>query len=154
MNCREAETHLFADRSADPASAPAAAALEVHLAQCPACRRLQSRLRSALDEWRTEAAATPTPDVEREWHAVRRRIRGAETAAAPLRRFWPWLSVPLGLGAAAALTILVWQRPPSRAEARADFVEVPGGKASTMVFVDEKSGWLIVQASDSPGTSD
>ena len=32
--------------------------------------------------------------------------------------------------------------------ARADFVEAPGAKASTMVYVDDKSGWLFVVASD------
>jgi len=156
MTCREAQDHLYADRSADPTNPSEAAmtAFAAHLAQCPGCRRQQEQLRSALDAWRADAAATPVPDAEREWHALRRRIRGGDTAANPVRRFWPWLSLPLGLGAAAALTFLVWQNPAPRAEARVDFVEVPGGKASTMVFVDEKSGWLIVQASDSPGTSD
>jgi hypothetical protein len=32
--------------------------------------------------------------------------------------------------------------------ARADAVVAPGNNASTMVFVDDKSGWLIVWASD------
>jgi hypothetical protein len=32
--------------------------------------------------------------------------------------------------------------------ASAESVEAPGDPASTMVFVDEKSGWLIVWASD------
>lgn len=152
MTCREAETHLYADPASAPGTAPAA--FEAHLARCPDCLRRHRQLRAALDGWRAEVAAAPVPDAEREWHAVRRRIRGADTAAGPLRRIWPWLSLPLGLGAAAALTFLIWQSPAPRAEARADFVEVPGGQASTMVFVDEKSGWLIVQASDSPGTSD
>jgi hypothetical protein len=45
-------------------------------------------------------------------------------------------------------------RPNSRVVAstepsvRADFVEAPGRNASTMVIVDDKSGWLIVWASD------
>ncbi len=154
MNCREAESHLYADRPADSAPAPDSAAFQAHLAQCPDCRRLQAALRAGFDTWRQDSAATRVPDAEREWHAVRRRLRTQEDSAGPLRSLWPWLSLPLGLGAAAALTFIVWQRPLPEAEARADFVEVPGGKASTMVFVDEKSGWLIVQASDSPGTSD
>jgi hypothetical protein len=41
----------------------------------------------------------------------------------------------------------------SAVAARADAVEAPGGNASTMVFVDDRSGWLIVWASDSGGRS-
>ncbi|HEY1110492.1 MAG TPA: hypothetical protein VGE76_17715 [Opitutaceae bacterium] len=102
------------------------------------------------------------PDSEREWHAVRRKIRGgAEVGTTGIiaparRRFLPWLAVPLGAAAAIATALYVAsdpsQTPPSvshgpGAIARADYVEAPGA-AQTMVYVDEKSGWLVVYAKD------
>jgi hypothetical protein len=68
-----------------------------------------------------------------------------------------WLTLPLGGAAAAAIAVFV-SLPPEKPQppvavsptptARAEFVEAPGNNASTMVFVDDKSGWLIVWASD------
>jgi hypothetical protein len=61
---------------------------------------------------------------------------------------------PLAAAAAAAVLFVSLPRPGSRTVAfseptvRADFVEAPGRNASTMVIVDDKSGWLIVWASD------
>lgn len=111
--------------------------------------------------WRSEAVSTPIPAPEREWLAVRRRIRGGSEAggsirsAHPRRRLFPWIAVPLGTAAAFALALLLGPSgsDDSRSSvsaahvARADSVEVPGN-ASTMVFVDDRSGWLIVWASD------
>lgn len=156
MNCREAESRLYADQPADPTAGPdaAAPAFSEHLATCSRCRETHGRLREALDAWRTETAVVAVPDAEREWHAVRRRIRHDGATARPARRYLPWLSLPLGLGAAAALAFLALPRPAPPAVARVEFVEVPGGRASTMVVVDEQSGWLIVQASDAPAVSD
>lgn len=166
MNCREAQSHLFAegDGALDHNQR---VTLEAHVGQCPDCRRIRDDLTAALSAWRSAAATTPVPDVEREWHAVRRRIRGgAETGTAaparPARPFFPWLMVPVGAAAALALAVYIASpkpegtvTPAGSAEsapriARADMVEVPGG-ASTIVFVDNKSGWLFVQASDTRG---
>jgi hypothetical protein len=54
------------------------------------------------------------------------------------------------------MALLIAPRPtdpgmsvPLRSQAsRADSIEVPGSNASTMVYVDDKSGWLFVWASD------
>jgi hypothetical protein len=160
MNCREAQSQIFAEGDSVLDNTQRAA-LDGHLAQCGDCKRVRDNLTAALASWRTEASHVAIPDVEREWHAVRRRIRGgtetgAERTARPRRNVFAWLAVPLGAAAAVALTLYVSPRSTSKVPpaasvdhvARANSVEVPGNNATTMVFVDEKSGWLFVLASD------
>lgn len=159
MNCRQAQDHLFADRGA--LETTQRAALEAHVATCPACRRISENLTAALTDWQRAVASVPVPDSEREWHAVRRQIRGGVEAGTRVtlrpspRRFLPWLAVPLGAAAAIATALYVASDPsqsvpsaPHGIVARADSVEAPGA-AQTMVYVDEKSGWLVVYAKDS-----
>lgn len=160
MNCREAQSQIFAEGNGAPGKTPRAA-LQGHVAQCAACRQIQDSLTVALSEWRAGSGRAIVPDAEREWQRVRRRIRGgAEVGDAPARvrrNIFAWLTLPLGVAAAIAVTLLVMQQRPSESlfsntpelTARADAVEAPGNDASTMVFVDDKSGWVIVLASDS-----
>ncbi len=131
------------------------APLAAHVAQCAACRRIQENLAAALSTWRTQTSLASVPDAEREWHAVRRRIRqGTDATSHPHRRWLALVTWPLAAAAAAAVLFVSLPRPDSRGVAsgepsvRADFVEAPGRNASTMVIVDDKSGWLIVWASD------
>ena len=157
MNCREAQPQIYAERDGALDNTQRAA-LDGHLAQCDACRRIREELTAALTVWRTEALNVTVPDAEREWHAVRRRIRGgAESGAGRTsrsrRNLFAWLVIPLG--AAAVALLVAPQTPPATQPAavtthiaRANSVEAPGNSASTMVFVDDKSGWLIVWASD------
>jgi len=89
---------------------------------------------------------------------VRRRIRGgAEAGAAritrPRRKLLAWVAVPLSAAAAVALAFFISPQTSPKIEsvehvARANSVEIPAENATTMVFVDEKSGWLFVWASD------
>jgi predicted anti-sigma-YlaC factor YlaD len=166
MNCTKALAIIAAgqDTGGTDGNGPQ---FEAHLATCPSCRLARSNLAAALAAWRSETAQTATPDPAREWRALQRRRREeAETdstrpwAVRGLR--WAWFAVP----AAAALVALVVLRTPvgpgdssgrstpaSAIAARADAVEAPGGSASTMVFVDDKSGWLIVWATDAGGRS-
>ena len=159
MNCHEAKNHLFADRD-DALDNPQRVALDTHVAQCADCRRIRDDLAAAFTTWCTENTEARLPDIEREWHAVRRKIRGGvkvgQETRSP-RRLVPWLALPLAAAAALALTFYVAPRDDDRSGttskaprtqvARADSVEVPGN-ASTSVYVDDKSGWLIVWASD------
>jgi len=161
MNCREAQPQIFAERDGALDNLQRVA-LDGHLAQCGACRRIREDLTTALTAWRMEVSVVSVPDAEREWHAVRRRIRGgAESGAArasrPRRNLFAWITIPLGAAAAAALAFFVMpstspttpeKTPVAVQMARADSVEARGNNASTMVFVDDKSGWLIVWASD------
>lgn len=160
MNCHESQTLLFAerDRSLEPSER---ASLDSHLANCAECTRVRAGLENAFTLWRTQQAAVTIPNSEREWHAVRRRIRegsNPESASYPKRRpakWFPWLAVPLS--AAAAIMISLYVDPfgldnPNPVQPRTQAVRVDSagsaGEASTMVFVDDKSGWLVVWAND------
>ena len=161
MNCREAQPQIFAERDGTLNDVQRAE-LNGHLAQCDSCRRVRDDLSAALVTWRIEATQVSVPDAEREWHAVRRQIRGGVQAGATgnvrsRRNLFTWIAVPLGAAAALAVALFVSPqvtstRPvdasPRVQAARANSVDAPGNNASTMVFVDDKSGWLIVWASD------
>ncbi|MEO6246277.1 MAG: zf-HC2 domain-containing protein [Opitutaceae bacterium] len=168
MNCHEAQTQIFAVQDGAAGEIPGAA-LEGHLAHCAGCRQVRANLAAVLGAWRHDSARARVPDAEREWHAVRRQIRGGAAVgsepARPRRSAFAWLALPLGAAAAAALALFVInqnqeQTPTSELTARfsdaviarADSVEAPGNAASTMVFLDDKSGWLIVLASDAVAT--
>jgi hypothetical protein len=157
MNCREAQDQIFAERDGALASHQGAA-LAGHIAGCAHCRGVRDNLASALTRWRNDVARVTVPDAEREWHAVRRRIRGGAEAGTtttlrPRRNFIPWLAIPVGAAAAVALALFVGSPTntphagTTTQTARAYSADAPGD-ASTMAFVDEKSGWLIVWAND------
>ena len=160
MNCREAQSRIFAERDG-ALDTPQRAGLEEHVAQCGACRRIRDDLTRAFTTWRNEVNRVALPNAEREWLAVRRRIRGGvESGAAqvsrPRRNLFAWIGVPLGAAAAVAVASFVLLQPPATVIdpakpvariAHANSVEVTGDNASTVVFVDDKSGWLFVWAS-------
>lgn len=158
MICQEAQHQIFAEGEGAP-DATARAALDGHVAHCADCRRIRDDLSAALAMWQREAEKVIAPDAEREWHAVRRRIRGGATAgtqtARPRRNIFAWVTVPLGAAAAGALAFMALRQEapapvrPSRAQiAQADYVEAPGRNAAIMISRDEKSGWVFVTASD------
>ena len=163
MNCREAQNQIFAERDGAPDDTRRAA-LAGHVAECPRCRKIRDDLAAAFIQWRTEVEKTPVPDADREWYAVRRRIRGgveagAEVIVRPRRNLLTWIAIPVGAAAALALSFSVVLRnsPPTpvpttqatKHVASVDSVET-GKNSSPMVFVDDKSGWVIVWASDTP----
>ena len=161
MNCREAQSHLFTARDG-ALDNNQRAALDGHLAQCDGCRKVRNDLSAALTVWRTEVHLVTVPDAEREWHAVRRRIRGGAEAGAvrearPRRNLFTFLAIPVGAAAAVALALFVSPKvsttlPAENLEganiARAHPTEVSGSNAPTMVFVDDKSGWTFVWANE------
>lgn len=158
MNCHEAEPLLLAER--DGVLSPTQhAALDRHVAGCPACQRLRANLTEAMEAVRTEAAAVRVPDAQQEWQVLQGKIHAAPGRPAkrhPLASVI-WFGAPLAAAAALALAYLGLRTEPKRLEtvaapivdvARADFVEVADAKASTMVYVDKDSGWLVVWAVD------
>ena len=163
MNCRESLRLICAERDA-PLASGTRSRLEVHLTACATCRQARSNLTAALESWRRRAASGKLPDAQHEWLAVRRKIRGGDqpettTARSPWRVTLGWLALPL-VTALLAVALFLPRPPPiettgrlSPAMARADSVEVPGKGVSTMVFVDDQSGWLIVWANDAGGQS-
>jgi predicted anti-sigma-YlaC factor YlaD len=156
MNCHAAQRLLSAerDRALDNAER---VSLEAHVAGCATCRSNRTRLAAAVENWKRAHAQTAAPDPERAWQDVHREIR--RSRAEPVRA---WLGLgrwAAPLGAAAAFAVIAasapfWFTGKSEtkilarldvAEARADFVEV-SGDASSLVYVDDQSGWLVVWA--------
>src|SRR5262245_9777709 len=113
MNCRHAEKQIFAERDG-ALDANQRAALTEHVAQCASCRAVRTNLAAALESWRAASQSVATPDPDREWHTFRRRIRGGIGASGSepsrVRRMTPWLALPFG--AAAAVALLLFVRPP------------------------------------------
>ena len=152
MNCRDAEPLLFAERDGALTSEERAA-LAQHVAACPACRRACADLAAANAALRTAAANVAVPDADREWQVLRQRLTAQSPRRVGARRLAPvaWIGLSLAAAAALALAFLGGHRPfggnPDAADlARAEFVEVKDSSASTMVYVDQESGWLVVWA--------
>jgi anti-sigma factor RsiW len=159
MNCRTAKT-LLAQEPDGALTTDERAALADHLTACPSCQHVQTSMVAVLDHWKTRSSTVPIPDAERAWQDIRRELRGGARAPAPLS--WSSARWAIGAGAAAAAAIAFFTLAPSGRNvsptvvaqldrARADFVEVPNS-ASSMVYVDDASGWLVVWAvSDASG---
>lgn len=154
MTCRAAESLLFAERDG-ALSESQRAGLVRHMVACAACRQLHADLSAAAENWRANTAQVAVPDAEAEWRRLRGRIGGAEVRTSPPRRVAPvvWLVTPLAAAAAIALAFLLQSGPAPRAEdtARAEFVEAGAADATTMVYTDRESGWLVVWAVDASG---
>ncbi|PTX94233.1 zf-HC2 domain-containing protein [Opitutus sp. ER46] len=159
MNCQKAQLQIVAARDGAVAE-PQRAALAEHLGACPACREFAAQLTAGIAGWREQASTVPLPDVEREWYAVRRRIR-TEQPARSTRSLAAWLTLPLA--AAAAVAIGLYVTPGHQAPASAPHnVAAPVAMApatdaaapvSTVVFVDDKSGWTFVLSPDASAGS-
>jgi hypothetical protein len=154
MNCPEAETLLQAERD-NALTAEQRAALDRHLAGCDSCRELQGALRLAGETVRAEATNVPVPDADTEWRKLRASLHGAEVPEQPRRRLAPviWLAAPLAAAAAIALAFIFQSPRPNAphgavALASVDYVEAGRADASTMVYQDQQSGWVVVWASD------
>ena len=149
MNCRSAQRLLSADRDGALATHERAG-LDEHVAACAECRQFRVTLEAAAADLRTAAAHVTVPDEARAWQDIHREIRAARPAAA--RSWWAPVRWALPLGAAAALAAVVAFVPMDFGEgatpaavARAEYVEVPSN-SSSVVYVDDKSGWLVVWA--------
>jgi anti-sigma factor RsiW len=182
MTCRDIESLILAER--DGALPPAeCAALSDHVAACPACRELRTRLAVSLETFQAGVAGVPVPDADEAWRELQAKIR-APAGRAKKRPLAPiiWFATPLAAAAAVAFAFLVTRpaQPPSPAVAAvavsevppppppppafvphassapydpsiiagADYVEAGDPNASTMVYVDKESGWLVVWATN------
>lgn len=152
MNCNRAEHLLLAERDG-PLPPGEAGGLQTHLGECAACRRLQEDLQAGFDTWKSRTAAVSIPNAGGEWRAVRDRAR--EPRRMPRSPTWLRLGLPLAAAAAVAFLFVrpPWQVPapamaPESAVARVDFVEPGNARASTLVYEDRESGWLVIWAAD------
>jgi anti-sigma factor RsiW len=160
MNCHAVQQLLSAERD-QALGADLRGELETHLAGCAACRQLRATWAEAAESWRATTAGVRVPDAQMEWQRIRRRLNGEpEREAQPGRGiFTQWRVATLG-AIAAAVAVGLFLAPagmrgpqaPTAAMAAAsvntDSVEVGGEASSAMVFVDDKSGWLVVWAAD------
>jgi predicted anti-sigma-YlaC factor YlaD len=156
MKCRAAQRLLFAER--DGSLAPSErTGLEAHLAGCSDCRQARTAFATAIQDWHEATARVTTPDAERAWQDIRREIR--QTKPEKKTSVWGLPRWTFPLTAAAALAVAVVTAPRWLDEvkpttsiarldtARADFVDV-GANSSSVVYVDDQSGWLVVWAVD------
>ena len=158
MNCRDTELLILAERDSVLTSEQRAS-LSTHVAGCPRCRQLRSTLSEAMTGFRHDAATVAVPDAAEAWRELSAGLH--ETPAKPERKRRPlapinWFGAPLAAAAAVSFAFFVG-RPsaptlsPSTSvaeSARADYVEAGDVNASTMVYVDKDSGWLVVWAAD------
>lgn len=169
MNCRDNESLILAERDGALTKAQLAA-LSDHVAACPSCRKLRTDLSRALDAYKTDVATVAAPDADEAWRELQTRLT-KPTKQKPLAPVI-WFATPLAAAAAIAFAFFVTRpAPPSPVSmptpsaelviappppplhdpsviAGADFVEAGDPNASTLVYVDKESGWLVVWATD------
>ena len=157
MNCRHIEPLLLAERDG-ALSAGQRDALDQHVAACPACRQMRANLAAALASFRADAASVNVPDAAEEWRVLRAELHGEKARPARKRPLAPiiWFSAPLAAAAACALAYFGFQpnlagpTDPAAGIAQTDPGDTTAdASASTMVYVDKDSGWLVVWATDS-----
>ena len=159
MNCRDSEALLSAERDGVLTSGQRSS-LEGHVASCPACAELRTKMVQAMNAFQNDAASVSTPDVDEEWQKVRASLNAGKTRSREKRPLTPvlWFAAPLA--AAAALAFAFFNSSPTAQPmgesvtatseaAQAEYVEPGDAKASTIVYVDKESGWLVVWATDS-----
>lgn len=156
MNCRDIEPLILAERDGVLTSEQHTA-LAGHVAACPACRRFRDSLTEATLFLKTEAANVPVPDADQAWHELHAQLHGEPVRPARKRPLAPVIWFGSTLAAAAALTFAFLNRQPQSMPtvildndvvAEAEFVEAGDLNASTLVYVDKESGWLVVWAAD------
>jgi anti-sigma factor RsiW len=172
MNCRDNESLILAERDGALTQAQVAA-LSDHVAECPACRKLRAELAAALDLYKTSFQTVAVPDADEAWRNLQHRLHELPAEPAKKRPLPPVIWFGATLAAAAALTFSFFlSRPPAPAPseevavtppppplydpsiiAGADFVEAGDPNASTLVYVDKESGWLVVWATGGDATS-
>lgn len=155
MNCRDIEPLLLAERDG-MLTTRQHAELAAHVAGCPACRQARLNYGDAVTFLKTDAANVAVPDADQEWRKLRAQLRGEGARPAKKHPLAPviWFSAPFAAAAAIAIAFLAQDPRPQTPDpaalaaeaARADFVEAGDKNASTMVYVDKDSGWLVVWA--------
>lgn len=158
MNCRDIESLILAERDG-VLTREQHAALSDHVAACPACLQLRTSLNTALESLQADVAGVSVPDASESWRELQAKLpKPARTRPlAPVI----WFGAPLAAAAAIAFAFFVTRpvTPTAPGEiviaqplhdpsviAGADFVEAGDPNATTLVYVDKESGWLVVWA--------
>ena len=158
MNCRDIEPLLSAERD-DALTSEQRVSLDRHMATCPACSEMRAYLLQSMDLFKSDTAAVVVPDAQDEWLKLRANLSSPSFKRSSKRSLAPviWFGAPLA--AAAAVALAFFNASPSEKPlgaltsapsevAQAEYVEAGNTDASTIVYVDKDSGWLVVWASD------
>lgn len=182
MTCRDSESLILAERDG-ALTKEQSAALSDHVAACPSCQRLRADLAAALTAFKSDIARVPVPDVDEAWRDLQSRLhaparRSKKSPLAPVI----WFGSSLAAAAAVALVFMSPSQPTAVPQepispvvasattrrappppppplhdpsiiAGADYVEAGDPNASTMVYVDKESGWLVVWATNVADTN-
>lgn len=164
MNCRDIPPLLSAERDGT-LTAEQRTLLDRHVASCPACEELRARLSLAMDVFKNEVAAVRVPDVGEEWLKLRAKLSVPSAKRLVRRPVAPlvWFGLPLAAAAAVAFAFFNHSPPSAKSVgdsiaipgevAQAEYVEAGNADASTIVYVDKDSGWLVVWATDNDSES-
>jgi len=163
MNCRDSERLLFAERDG-ALTDEQRAVLDQHVAACPACQRTRREIADAMEVFRSDAINVATPDADEAWRRLRAELANQTSRNRPKTKLAPIIWIGGSLAAAATVAFaFVGSRPsakptvaptaPAPEVAQAEYVEPGDAKASTMVYVDKDSGWLVVWATDVDATT-
>jgi anti-sigma factor RsiW len=163
MNCRDIKPLLYAERDGALIS-DQRAALDQHVAACPACQQAREAIARAMDTFRAGAVSGTVPDADEEWQRLRPQLSARPHKSRTKIKLAPVIWIGGSLAAAAAVVFaFVGLRPPAKTSAtpiapppevaQAEYVEPGDAKASTMVYVDKDSGWLVVWATDADTTT-
>ncbi len=162
MNCRDIEPLLFAERDGALTNEQRAT-LEQHVAACPSCQQVRAEIARAMDVFRTDTINVTVPDADEEWQRLRAQLATQPNQTHTRTKLAPIIWIGGSLAAAAVAFAFVGLRPqaqspvapiaPAPEVAQAEYVEPGDAKASTMVYVDKDSGWLVVWATDADATT-
>jgi len=159
MNCRDIEPLLSAERD-HALTKEQRVSLDQHVAACPVCSEARGAISQAMELFKDDATAVTVPDVEEEWRKLSANLTVPLSKRPQRRPIAPliWFGAPLAAAAAVAFAFFGQSSSTkSPAEtvatptevAQAEYVEPGNANASTMVYVDKDSGWLVVWATDS-----
>ncbi|MEZ5277011.1 MAG: zf-HC2 domain-containing protein [Opitutaceae bacterium] len=159
MNCRQAEKALSRHLDGELPEARVEA-LERHLSECATCRDTAAAW-AGYGEAMKAGAPAPRPDPIAAWYDIRRTLRNreesrpAETVPAWWARPLPWVGTAAALALLAVGYLSLRQTDPRPSTGTTvEYVETGLPDASTLVYVDDESGWTIVwvlESSDAPG---
>lgn len=150
MNCRQAHDHIFIGTD-DKSRSGNREELQTHLTECADCRAIFESLELAFTSWRADHSGSRVPDADLEWQKLRRRLQ--ESQARPQRSILAWMSIPIGAAAALAIGLFVANGPSTSTPQMANSPAAPTSHSvpasgSTIVYVDDQSGWTFVLSSE------
>jgi anti-sigma factor RsiW len=162
MNCRDIEPLLHAEPDGLLTTRQQADLAE-HVATCAACQQRRTELKDALNAYRADVASVPVPSADDAWSDLKSRLDQPAERPVKKRPLAPviWFGTSLAAAAALALAYLGPRAPtaepvpsaaPVTAIAQANYVEAGDARATTMVYADQQSGWLVVWAADPAGS--